>query len=164
MYTYLAIHTTWNWFIPIAYILFLTKLQKRQTPKKDLPYWKTISQDFLLTWYVCWLFLQNFKSYNVIKCPVNQSHLTQTMNLFSIKSNQSYCWYFFHTKIAPPLGALLEKHLRRIKNNIETFYASSQTSWHCLIQWHDSNYYSKRLKSDYNGMLALEIPDFQSPF
>jgi hypothetical protein len=37
-YRYLAINTGLNISILITYILFLTKLQKRQTPEKDLPY------------------------------------------------------------------------------------------------------------------------------
>jgi hypothetical protein len=33
-YMYLAKSTTWNKFLLIAYIAFLTKLQKRQIPEK----------------------------------------------------------------------------------------------------------------------------------
>jgi hypothetical protein len=33
-YRYLAKSTTWNQFLLIAYIVFLTKLQKRQIPEK----------------------------------------------------------------------------------------------------------------------------------
>jgi len=43
-YRYLAINTGSNISILIAYIVFVTKLQKGKPLKKDLPYLKTISQ------------------------------------------------------------------------------------------------------------------------
>jgi len=45
-YMYLAKTKGQSISILITYIVFVTKMQKRQIPKKDLPYSKTISPTF----------------------------------------------------------------------------------------------------------------------
>ena len=59
-YRYLAKTTTGSQFLLIAYILFLTKLQKGKPRKTDLPSWKTISQ-VLNPLLKCWIHSRNQK-------------------------------------------------------------------------------------------------------